>query len=407
MTEGTFPPDFGFCQRPIMDDPRHNLPHETVALFLPSLAGGGAERALLQRGGGFCARGMQVDLVLGKQEGAYLSQVPQGVRVVPLQADGTVARVRKLAGYLKRERPAVLLSMLDHVNAAGLARMWAGVQTAVVQGLQNHISMDLEGQAGQGGWKAALKPHVMRQCFAWSDGVIAASHGVAADFQAGAGADFQGSVDVVYNPIVEPSVWERAREAVNHPFFAEGAAPVILGVGRLEKQKDFPTLIRAFAQVRREQPLRLMILGEGSLRGELEQLAQQLGVAADVAMPGFVMNPHAYMARSRVFVLSSVWEGLGNVVIEALAAGTAVVSTDCPSGPAEILEQGKYGRRVGVKDVGAMARAIAQSLAEPADGARQRGRAMAFSVDAAVEGYLKALGRARRQRGHGRQWMDQ
>jgi glycosyltransferase involved in cell wall biosynthesis len=199
----------------------------------------------------------------------------------------------------------------------------------------------------------------------------------------------------------------RAREAVNHPFFAEGAAPVILGVGRLEKQKDFPTLIRAFAQVRREQPLRLMILGEGSLRGELEQLAQQLGVAADVAMPGFVMNPHAYMARSRVFVLSSVWEGLGNVVIEALAAGTAVVSTDCPSGPAEILEQGKYGRLVGVKEVGAMARAIAQSLAEPADGARQRGRAMAFTVDAAVEGYLKALGRARRQRGHGRQWMDQ
>jgi len=152
---------------------------------------------------------------------------------------------------------------------------------------------------------------------------------------------------------------------LNHPWFAPGEPPVILSVGRLTKQKDYPTLIRAFALVHRERPARLMILGEGEERPKLEALIQELSLDDDVSLPGFVDNPYAYMARSAVFVLSSAWEGLPTVLIEAMAVGTPVVATDCPSGPAEILEGGKWGKLVPVGDVEALAEAIARKISSP------------------------------------------
>jgi len=170
-----------------------------------------------------------------------------------------------------------------------------------------------------------------------------------------------------------------------------------LGVGRLDPQKDFPTLIRAFARVRAQRPARLIVLGaEGHERhskyvAELKALPARLGIADDVDLPGFRHNPFAFMSRAAVFVLSSIYEGLGNVLIEALACGTPVVSTDCPSGPAEILEGGRFGALVPVGDDAAMAAAIAATLDRPPAAATLRERARMFSVERAVDRYLDLM----------------
>jgi glycosyltransferase involved in cell wall biosynthesis len=198
-------------------------------------------------------------------------------------------------------------------------------------------------------------------------------------------------IEVIYNPIVTPELSEKLQESLNHPWFLPGQPPVILGVGRLQKQKDFPTLIHAFAKVRQQQPLRLMILGEGSERSNLESLVQELGIAKDVVFPGFVANPYAYMAQAAVLVLSSAWEGFGNVLVEALAAGTPIVSTDCESGPAEILANGQYGKLVPVGNAEDMAKAIAAILEDTPDGEVLKQRANEFSLEKALTKYGKLL----------------
>ena len=170
------------------------------------------------------------------------------------------------------------------------------------------------------------------------------------------------SIEVIYNPTITPELSQKSQESVDHPWFAPGEPPVVLGVGRLEQQKDFPTLIHAFAKVRQMQTAKLVILGSGREEKKLLSLVNELDLSEDVAMLGFVENPYAYMAKSAIFVLSSVWEGFGNVVAEALAAGAPVVSTNCPSGPAEILDNGKYGELVSVGDSQAMAEAILRVL---------------------------------------------
>jgi glycosyltransferase involved in cell wall biosynthesis len=195
---------------------------------------------------------------------------------------------------------------------------------------------------------------------------------------------------VVYNPVITPEIMALARQTPDHPWFAAGGPPVILAVGRLTPQKDFPTLLRAFAEVRRRRPARLLILGEGEERAALEALGADLGVAADVALPGFRENAMAYMAGSALFVLSSAWEGLPTVLIEALAAGTRVVSTDCPSGPREILQDGRLGSLVPVGDVAALADAMTAALARPAAPAPAEALTP-FTRDAAVDHYLRLI----------------
>ncbi|NLO89188.1 MAG: glycosyltransferase, partial [Clostridia bacterium] len=187
--------------------------------------------------------------------------------------------------------------------------------------------------------------------------VVAVSQGVADDLVKTTGL-MRELIKVIYNPIVTPELLEKAKESIGHPWFKPGQPPVILSAGRLTAAKDFPTLIHAFARVRAERLARLMILGEGEERPNLESLVRELGLESDVSMPEFVENPYAYMARAAVFVLSSAWEGFGNVLVEAMAVGTPVVSTDCPSGPAEILEGGKWGKLVPVGDVEKLAKAL-------------------------------------------------
>ena len=360
-----------------------------LALFLPSLRGGGAERVMVNLARGFVERGLQVDLVLARAEGPYLSQVPKEVRVVDLGAQRVLHSLPGLVRYLREERPQAMLSALNHANIVAIwAKLLARVKTRLVVSERTTLSRSTENASSI---RVKFIPFLVKAFYPYADVVVAVSRGVAEDLIARIGLTAE-KIKVIYNPVVTPELFTKAEEPLDHPWFRPGEPPVILGVGRLTKPKDFPTLIRAFALVRKERPARLMILGEGEERPNLEALVRELGLEEDVALPGFVENPYKYMKRAAVFVLSSRWEGLPTVLIEAMALGTPVVATDCPSGPAEILEGGKWGRLVAVGNETSLARAIILALSKPVNAGELRSRAQLFSVDGVVQLYLDLLG---------------
>ena len=234
-----------------------------------------------------------------------------------------------------------------------------------------------------------MVPHLVKRFYPWADYVIGISRGVADDLSQTAGLPRE-RIKILYNPVVTPELREKARAPLNHPWFEAGQPPVILAVGRLTKQKDFPTLIRAFAQVRQSRPARLLILGEGPDRPALEALVNQLGLEDSVAMPGFVDNPYAYMSRASLYVLSSRWEGLPTVLIEALYCGPPIIAMDCPSGPREILADGQHGLLVPVGDITALAQAIEAGLAGKTPHPTEESW-HPYSLEAVVDQYLHLL----------------
>jgi len=358
-----------------------------IAFFLPSADGGGAQRVIVNLVQGITERGFPVDVVLAVAEGVFLDQLPPSVRVVDLRAGRVLRSLGPLIGYLRRERPRILVSSLTHANVIALwAARLAGRATPVIVTVHNTVS---ESSREQGSMAGVLWPHLMRAFYPWASCVVAVSRGAADDLARTSGLP-RDRVQVVYNPVITPPVMALARQAPDHPWFASGQPPVILGVGRLTRQKDFPTLIRAFTEVRRHRKARLIILGEGEDRAALETLAGELGVAGDSALLGFRENAMAYMAASALFVLSSAWEGLPTVLIEALAAGTRVVSTDCPSGPREILQEGRLGALVPVGDTAALATAMIDALDQPASDLPPDALTP-FTRDAAVDHYLRLI----------------
>ena len=237
----------------------------------------------------------------------------------------------------------------------------------------------------------------MRPLYPKADFIVGVSQGVVDDLKKVLRFDSE-KFRVIYNPTVDEELLKKAEEPLDHPWFHDdGEPPVILAAGRLHISKDFPTLPRAFALVRKEVPSRLVILGEGEKRKELEKLAQELGIREDLDLPGFVENPYKYTKHAAVFVLSSQWEGLPTVLVEAMACGCPVVSTDCPSGPREILKDGEYGVLVPPKDPEKLAQGIPRVL-ENQDLRRElsvkgKRRALDFTVDRAVEEYVKLVKR--------------
>jgi len=358
-----------------------------LAIFLPDLVAGGAQRSMIKLAGGLAERGYQVDMVLAHASGPFLAEAPDTVRLVDLGAPRVLASLPHLADYLRRERPAAMLSVL-HANLVALwARRLTGIPHRLVVSERNTLSSEVQAYAAD--WHMWLIPRLVRRCYPWADCVVAVSRGVAADLVRYAKLSPQ-QVRVIYNPIITPGLRQKAREPLTHPWFAPGAPPVILAVGRLEAQKDFTTLIRAFAQVRRTRPARLLILGEGEERPLLEATAQQLGVQGDVGLPGFVANPYPYMVRSGAFCLSSRWEGLPGVLIEALYCGALLVSTDCPSGPREILAGGRYGLLTPVGDATELAEAIDTALNGDAPRAPQESW-QPYELEMVVDQYEDAL----------------
>ncbi len=357
------------------------------AVFAPNMAGGGAERAALQLAAGLNGRGFKADLVLASAEGPRMAEVPETVEVVDLKARRVLTSLPALVRYLHRVQPYAMASVLDHANIVALwARRLAGHPKRLIVVEQNHLST----AATHGkSLRDRLMPTIAGRFYPWADLVAGVSEGVVADLQDQVTTVPQDRFRVIYNPIVTAEITRKAKEPVDHPWFQQGD-PVLVAAGRLRPQKDFPMLIRAFALVRSERPARLIILGEGPDRGDLQTLIAKLGLTADVSLHGYTDNPYAYFARAAAFVLSSRWEGLPTVLIEALSCGAPVIATDCPSGPHEILAGGRYGRLVPVGDTAVMAEALNAALdgglgRPPEDSWRP------YTLDAVIDDYLEAF----------------
>lgn len=362
-------------------------PAKHLAFFVPSMRAGGAERVTLILAKEMVARGHTVDLLLAQKEGPNLANIDGSVRVVDLQASRVLASLPALVRYLRSVRPDALLSMMAHTNVTALwAWRLARVSTRVIVSERNTLS-----------WRnkhtvtihARFWPWFIRAFYPWADEVIAVSDGVA-DELSQIGRIHRDSVRTIYNPIVRPELREKAQENTKHRWFAQGAPPVVLAAGRLTAQKDFPTLIRAFARVRQHRDARLLIIGEGHERAALEALVAELRLEEDVSLPGFQANPYALMARAAVFVLSSRWEGLPGVLIEALSCGAPLIATDCPSGPREILKDGRFGHLVPIGDVSAMAEGIELALAGKIRPAPPESW-QPFELDTVVDQYTQAM----------------
>lgn len=405
-----------------------------LAIYSRSVASGrGAEGVVVNLVRGLRARGLTVDLLLEDTAGAILDPLRasgDGGRIIALaaSADHRLTRgvralhvlTRLVAGtllagrpldrralrdiahalfnnrpplgalrhYVKSERPHAVLAFQNEANEVLLlTALLCGRATRFWVSVRNHIS---QAAAGKDSRRAKAVPRRMRALFWRADGIIAPSQGVADDVRAITGLPAD-RLHVILNPVWRPELVERMAAPCPHPWLAEGQPPVILGAGKLKPQKDFATLLTAFAAVRRTRPARLIIIGSGAGDQALRALAESLGIACDLDLPGHVANPFAYYRRCAVFVLSSRWEGLPNVLIEALACGCPLVSTDCPSGPAEILEGDRHGALVPVGDSAAMADAIVHALDAPGDAAARIERAKAFALEPIVAAYAAVL----------------
>ncbi len=359
-----------------------------IAIFTSSMEGGGAQRSMLNLARGLAARGFPVDLLLARAVGPYLSDVPDSVRLIDLKCRRTLNSVRPLAHYLRDERPAALLSSLVYVNIVALwARQLAGVPVRLIVNEQNTLSRFASNAAKR---RNRMMPFLARRFYSWADGIVAVSEGVRTDLSETVRLPHD-RIDVIFNPSVDRAhVSSRAQESLDHPWFQSDEPPVVLAVGRLHQQKDYPTLVRAFAALRQRRDARLVILGEGEKRTEIEDLIRQYNLQSCVDLPGFADNPFAYMSRASLYALSSRWEGLPTVLVEALCCGTPVVATDCPSGPREILRDSRFGRLVPMGDPPALAAAMDAMLSEKKTAPPETSWAP-FEVNAVVDRYLDIL----------------
>ena len=407
-----------------------------IAFVIPSLRGGGAERVVLNLARGLCERGHKVDLAMFSPTIAYPLELPREAsifvlcgrkkwnertatrwpesvlwwndRASPFKALASLPGCtlqcygdRKfrdaalslawytLLRYHARDRALWLLAFIEHRSpdivipnvvhaeyAAFFAAMLAGQRPPVVPVVHN-TEHSRKKRLNRRRRLLQASPHIVTV----SDGVaenIRVIHELAAD-----------CITPIYNPAFTLDIACRAEEEPGHHWFRDDGPPVVLGVGSFGPQKDFPTLIDAFRRVLAERPCRLVILGEGPMRGELECRVRECGLEAHVSLPGWAENPFAFMARAALFVLSSRYEGFGNVLVEALACGCPAVSTDCPAGPAEILEDPALLSPVG--DAEALAQVMLRALDRPTDKAALRAKAARFSIDQAVDGYERLV----------------
>ena len=358
-----------------------------LSLFLPSLEGGGAERVFVELSKQFVALGCSVDLVLASAHGPYRNEVPADVRMIDLGASGVLASLPSLVRYLRTERPQVMLSGLDHANIIGLlACAISRTRTRCVISVRCvPTAMYREDRSVRGFSTLQL----MKLLYRFADGIIGNSAAVAADLSRSFGVA-PSRITTILNPIDVDRVTRESLIRLSHPWANAAGTPIILSVGSLTVVKDFLTLVRAFSIIRQRRDCRLVILGEGPERPPLERLIRDLGVQADVHLPGFVSNPFSWMKCAAVFVSSSLTEGCPNALMQALACGTAVVSTDCVGGSAEVLQGGKWGRLVPVRNPGAMAAGILATM-DSASRPDVRQRASEFAIDRVARQYLECL----------------
>jgi glycosyltransferase involved in cell wall biosynthesis len=364
------------------------LSDRPLSFFIQDLREGGAERNVARLLNGIVARGVPTDLVVIRRRGAFFEELDPRVNVVELAQRRTLASVLALKRYIERRRPLALVSSLTHTNiAAILANTAASRRTKVIVVERNQFTLNRGLKRGTVKLSYLMVPWLYPK----ADLVAGVSEGVRDDLARATGIP-ASRIAVLYNPVVSDAIEKSAGAPVEHPWLHEPGTPVVLGVGRFTRQKNFALLLNAFAAVRSRRRARLIVLGDGELRKDLEDLSRALGIAGDVDLPGFDANPFRFMRRAGVFVLSSDWEGLPTALIEAMACGAPVVSTDCDAGPKEILLGGRLGRIVRKGDIDGLAGAISATLDAPGDQAATVARAREFSLDRAVDRYLQVTG---------------
>lgn len=357
---------------------------KTVSILVPLKAWGGIEGKIATLSREFLAQGVAVELLLPRGgEVPYPERLPAGVEIVDLGSKGKLDTARKLAARLRQKEPDALVAAKDHaVKAAVLGRFFAHARVPIYIKLTNTVSVIL---------RRPVKRLLAQWLYPFAEGAIAVSNGVRRDFLEHFSMDPRRVV-TIYNPAIPEDFTERAAAPVGHPWLANTGVPVTIGVGRLADQKGFDVLLTAFAKLRSHRPARLIIVGEGTLRAALEEQARKLGIDGDVDLVGSVPDVLPWVSRANLYVLSSRYEGLPNVLIEALAAGAPVVSTDCPSGPREILEDGRLGPLVPVDDVEALADAMERTLNNPPP-AEERERSLErFRSGPVARQYLETMG---------------
>jgi glycosyltransferase involved in cell wall biosynthesis len=363
-----------------------------IVLYLPNLRGGGAERVFLNLAQGFQARGHDVCLLLDQLRGDYCDEAHRhGVTLASLDAAKTTRALPRLRAWLRQYPADTLLSGLvaNNINAAALKLCPEGRNMRVV--ISDHTIVSQQLRRVNGPVQGRILHQAMRLTYPRADAVVTVSHGVADDLCRLVPGIAQG-VEVIHNPVLPDVFAPLYRQPLSRPDLAAVQRPIVLGVGRLEAQKGFDVLMQAFAHFARHNRGTLVLVGQGSEEANLRALASALGVAHRVVFAGFAEQVHPWYRWADVFALASRWEGFGNVLIEAMAAGTPVVSVNCPAGPAEILEHGKYGILVPPEDPVALAQALRDGLETPVGiRAIARKRAAEFCISRISDRYLDVL----------------
>lgn len=361
------------------------MAHEKITMVLPDFGGGGAERIMVFLANAFADRGVETTFLVGRAEGPCLADLSPAVRLVDLKVSRFARAIPQIVRHLNRVSPDAVLSALTHANlvtllAARLARRGPRVVVA------EHNSTTMLAKAGSGP-KYLVKTALMRALYPRADCITFVSHAMQTEFAALLRLAPE-RLETVYNPVPIDRLRQLASTGPVHPWLARKNGPVIIAAGRLTEQKDFPTLLRAFSRL--PAPVRLIIFGEGPDRAGLTALRSELQLDDRVDLPGFVANLPAELAASDLFVLSSRWEGLPGVLLEAMALDVPVVATNCPTGPDEILEGGRWGRLVTVGNVEELAASMRDALNQPSPPAGREVLAR-FAPDHIVEQYLRIL----------------
>lgn len=373
--------------RHILVNTKSNRPH--IAIFVATSGHSGVDRMIRHLVPAIARRGYIVDVLKVRKHGPHLNEVADGVNTIDMGASHVYSSLPALIRYLKDIHPAAMLADKDRVNrTALLAKTLARARTRLVLSSGTTISIDL---ANRGPFERWLQRFSMKHFYPFADNIIVTSGGVADDMAAYTGLA-RGLINVVPCPVIPEELLQKQPPRPEHPWFSPADPPVILGAGELCERKDFGTLIKAFARVRENRECRLVILGKGRQEEALLTLAHRMGVGNDVDLPGFKDDVYSYMAYASLFAFTSRWEGLGFVLIEALAVGTPVVSTDCPSGPREILAAGQYGPLVPVGNAEALANAIEKTLDHPLPPKLLREAALPYEIERSTSSYLRAMG---------------
>ena len=361
------------------------LKKQKLAFFLPSLAGGGAERVIVTLINSLAEQEFLIDLVLANATGKFFSLLDKRVKVIDLQSKYVFLSIPKLINYLTKEQPYILISAVENANTWGvIAKKLSRTRTKIIitehsnwsQKLLNHPSL-----------KEKILFIIARYVYPMADRIITVSDGIRSNLLITMHLD-PSKVIRIYNPSVPKNLDVQSSLPTNHPWLTHKDKPVIISVGRLVKEKDYKTLIHAFSKVNQEIASRLIILGDGPERKNLQAVIHHHGLENSIDMPGFVDNPFSWMAKSDIFVMTSLYEGLPTVLIEALACGIPAISTDCISGPSEILECGKYGDLVTIGSIVELANALINNLNKSHDSTILKERANIFSTENATTEYL-------------------